>query len=271
MFPEIIFSQETYYLKEDKAIFDKYVRYISSETSSSIDNILEKTSLFFLGVPYIANTLEGLEKETLVINLREMDCVTFVENVLALSIITSENNLSFESFCNALKSIRYRDSKVDDYSSRIHYTSDWIFENQRNGILKNISQDLSGVLETKEINFMSSHPNSYRQLSRSTDLLKKIISIENMINEREGFFYLPKNKINAKSNKIPHMSIIAFTTSIKGLDTSHLGFAFKKQNGEFSFIHASSSKKEVILDNQTISNYCLSQKSCTGIIVAQKI
>ena len=39
---------------------------------------------FFLGTPYVTGTLETEGAEHLVVNLREYDCVTFVENVVAL-------------------------------------------------------------------------------------------------------------------------------------------------------------------------------------------
>ena len=64
------------------------------------------------------------------------------------------------------------------------------------------------------------------------------------------------------------MSILAFVTSIKGLDVTHTGFAFQK-DGELTFIHASSAKNKVIIDSSTISEYCNNQKSCTGIILAK--
>ena len=64
------------------------------------------------------------------------------------------------------------------------------------------------------------------------------------------------------------MSIIAFTTSINGLDVTHTGFAYQK-DGELTFIHASSAKNKVIIDSLTLSDYCNLQKSSTGIIVAK--
>ncbi len=70
--------------------------------------------------------------------------------------------------------------------------------------------------------------------------------------------------------RIPHMSVVGFTTGIQGLDTTHMGFAFKfKKEGELTFIHASSVKNEVVTDEKTLSDYCAGQKSCTGILVAE--
>lgn len=92
--------------------------------------------------------------------------------------------------------------------------------------------------------------------------------MEEEVNARGGFYYLPKKLITAKSDEIPHMSVVAFITAIPGLDTSHVGFAFHK-NGKLTFIHASSLKQKVVINDKTLSEYCLSQKNCKGIIVVK--
>ena len=40
---------------------------------------------FLRGTPYVASTLEKRSRRALVVNLRELDCTTFAETVLALS------------------------------------------------------------------------------------------------------------------------------------------------------------------------------------------
>ena len=62
----------------------------------------------------------------------------------------------------------------------------------------------------------------------------------------------------------------AFVTSMDGLDASHMGFAYWNwDNNSLKFIHASSALKKVVIDEQSIRDYCLSQKNCKGIIVAK--
>ena len=224
--------------------------------------------LFRSGTPYVAHTLDRGDKEQLVVNLEELDCVTFVENVLALSLSAKSNNFSFDSFKKHLQDIRYRNGEVSDYASRLHYSSDWIYENEKNGLLENISQQLSGKKETKKINFMSTHRSAYKQLAHDDAMLLKIEETEKAINSRGGFYYLPKGAIHSKAKEIPHMAVIGFVTQIKGLDTTHLGFAYRNGD-ELTFIHASSGKMEVIIDSNTLSNYCFTQKNCVGVIVAK--
>ena len=260
------FSQSINYDQQDKVIFEEYAKALKPFQSKSKELILQKTAEFFLEKPYVAGTLDKNDIEKLVINLREFDCVTFVETVMALANTTASNDLTFDNFASQLKQIRYRNGVIDGYDSRLHYTSDWAENNVEKKILSAKSQELGGILETKNIDFMTSQRSAYNALKTDDEMLGKIKSIENDINKRKGFYYLPKEKITSKEAEIPHMAMIAFTTSIKGLDTTHTGFAYKK-NGKLTFIHASSAKNKVVIDEKTLSDYCKGQKSCTGIMV----
>lgn len=268
LLPLNIFSQQTPPVDENEATFNRYVEYIARYRIAPLVTILEHTAHFFLGTPYVASTLDQTMEEQLVVNLQELDCVTYVENVLALSLAASSNNFTYHNFKEHLKSIRYRNGELSDYASRLHYTSDWIFDNQQSGLLQNISQELSGVKETKELDFMSTHRNAYKQLAQNNAMLYKIEQTEKSINNRKGFYYLPKGAIHNKANMIPHMAVVGIVTTIDGLDTSHVGFAYQK-DGQLQFIHASSAIMKVIVDSKTLSNYCFSQKTCKGIIVAK--
>lgn len=262
-----LFAQsETLFTREDKVIFDKYAVYIAPYRTQSMEKSLEKTAEFFVGTPYVAHTLEMTSDEAFVINLRELDCVTFVENVIALAETATSQELSFDKFLSELRKLRYRDGNIGDYISRLHYTSDWVYENEKRGAVKNISERLGGVKETKKIDFMSTHRNAYKQLKNDDEMWRKIIQREDSLNNRGGFYYLPNHTIALKSKEIPHMAMIAFVTSIKGLDTSHVGFSFRK-DGKLTFIHASSAAKKVMIDKKTVYDYCMAQKTCTGIMV----
>lgn len=256
-------------LDSDRVIFDRYVDFIEPYRTSSIENILQVSAEFFIGTPYVAQTLEVNSDEQLVINLRQLDCTTLVENVIALSLAAKSGDLSFDNFINELKNIRYRNGEINDYSSRLHYTSDWVYEHQNSGVFKDLSSSLDLIKEVKLIDFMSSHRNAYPLLKTDDVMLNKIIDVESEINKRGGFYYLQKNKLASKVSDIPHMAIIAFTTSINGLDVTHMAFAYRKTNGELSFIHASSVEMKVVIDKRSLIDYVNSQKNCTGLIVTK--
>ena len=141
-----------------------------------------------------------------------------------------------------------------------------MYDNVRKGILSESARQLGGIRETKPIDFMTAHRSAYRALEKDDEMLGKIRAIEESINARGGFYYLPKGEIESKKDAIPHMAMIAFTTSVEGLDTSHTAFAYKSE-GRLTFIHASSARKKVVIDETTLSDYCERQKSCTGIMV----
>ena len=252
----------------DRELFHRYLSYIEPYAEVPLDTLLEKTALFFLGSPYVAHTLEVTEEETLVVNLREFDCVTFVETVIALTHTVRSGNPTFNEYRRQLQKLRYRDGEIKGYPSRLHYTSDWVYNNEQNGLLQNISARLGGKREGKEINFMSSHRDAYRQLKSDDAVLGEIRAIEKEINHRNGFIYVPKEKIQGVVAQIPHMAMLGFTTRINGLDITHTGFAFW-EGDRLTFIHASSVRKEVVIDRQTLSDYCAAQSSCTGILVAR--
>lgn len=257
------------YTDDDLQIFNQYISYISDNTQPlKFDCLLAKTAVFFLNKPYVANTLEIDGDERVVVNLREFDCTTFIETVVALSQTVRSQVETFENFINKLETLRYREGVVDGYSSRLHYFTDWLYDNERGGVLKNITSNIGGITEDKQLNFMSSHRNAYRQLKFDDSNLNEIITVEKEINDRGGISYVPKANINDIDSKVPHLSIIAFSTSIKGLDVTHTGFAFQK-DGELTFIHASSAQNKVIIDSTTVSEYCNRQNSCTGIILAR--
>ena len=253
---------------EDRHIFHQYLTYISPYRNFSTDTLLEKTATFFLGKPYVANTLEITDEEMLVVNLREFDCTTFLETVIALTRTARSEKPSFDAFLAELQQIRYRRGVTDGYASRLHYTSDWVYENEQNGRIRNLSAVLGGINEEKTIHFMSTHRDAYKHLKTDDAVLQEIVTVEKEINGRGGFAYLPKAKIASIASRIPHMAMIGFTTDIEGLDISHVGFAFKKED-KLTFMHASSARERVVVDEKKLSDYCAGQKSCTGVLVAE--
>lgn len=268
--PSVNYTNENLiFTDKDKLIFNQYISYISPITQIlELDELLEKTASFFLNKPYVAHTLENKGEERVTVNLREFDCTTYIETVVALTQTVRSEDHSFENFIQKLEAIRYREGKLKGYSSRLHYFHDWLYDNEKEGVLRNITMSIGGIKEDKQLNFMSTHRNAYSQLEFNDNNLSEIIDIEKEINNRGGISYIPKSKIFDINSRIPHMSIIAFATSINGLDVTHTGFAYQK-DGKLTFIHASSAKNKVIVDSLTVSEYCNQQKTCTGIIVAK--
>ncbi|MFW5822942.1 MAG: N-acetylmuramoyl-L-alanine amidase-like domain-containing protein, partial [Tangfeifania sp.] len=209
------------------------------------------------------------EPEQLVVNLREMDCTTFAENCLAIAKTIQSGTHTFEQFTQELKDIRYRNGNIDGYPSRLHYFSDWIFDNQQKRLIKDVSKEITATPYDKDIDFMSTHPGSYKQLKDSTSLVEKIAEQEKDINSRQ-YFYIPETIITEVENQLMDGDIVGITTSVEGLDISHVGILVRKA-GRIHLMHASSLAEEVVISEETLEGYLLNSKPATGIMVARPL
>lgn len=256
------------YKTEDSIIFTQLIKKAleSDWQSLSIQEVIEKVATHFLAYPYKAGTLEHDGKEALIINLREFDCTTFIENVIALSQNIRNQKFSFREYCDQLKNLRYRNGIIDHYPSRLHYFSDWLYDNEKKGLVKVINFPELSMPMTKKINFMSAHTGSYDKLIYP-DFVDEIKIQEKAIDNRI-FRYIPQEKIKPASFGIKSGDLIAITTVIDGLDIMHTGFSIKI-NGELHLIHASSVSEKIIISDKCLHDKINENRLMSGIVVAQ--
>ncbi len=222
----------------------------------------------FYGTPYVANTLDEAEEEALVVHLDKVDCTTFVETVLALALTDNRGERTFDDFKRALQFIRYRDGKLDGYASRLHYFSDWIKDNERKGVVSERTATLAWAEEQRlTLDFMSTHADSYPMMKGKPQIIRQIEEVEKDWKD-VPVHYLPKEKLNVSPGElgIRNGDVLAITTHIKGLDVVHVGFAVWVGE-ELHLLHASSAKKEVILDPQSLYEYSKGKKTHGGVRV----
>ena len=164
--------------------------------------------------------------------------------------------------------LRYRHGVLTDYSSRLHYTSDWFADNQLKGVVSVITPNLPGAEPySKKIDFMSTHTDAYKQLKANPALVAKIRTAEDRLN-MDKRDYVPKAKVAGAEKDLRTGDIIAITTTIGGLDVSHTGLCYRDQKGVLRFLHASLTKKQVILDT-SLHDYLAGNTKQTGIMVAR--
>jgi hypothetical protein len=232
-------TDEDWQLLRDKAIWSWELGLDTLPMGESMAFI----GLSFVGTKYVPATLELPGVEEVVINLQELDCVTFVENVLALALFIRqvepqilESELETQAvYRRLLTRIRYRNGRVDGYPSRLHYFTDWILDNEAKGIVREVTAELSGVEDFRAIDFMSNHPESYRQLNSRM--------VFNAIQDREfylsglGRYRIPEDEIATRSSWIQDGDIIAATSTVDGLDVAHTGLALWR-DGALHLLHA---------------------------------
>jgi hypothetical protein len=234
-----------------------------------IDEVILEIARSFLGVEYAANTIEAPGEEQLIINLQSLDCVTFYENALVLARCIKKQTLTFDDFKKELQFVRYRGGVINGYPSRLHYTSDYFYDNVQKGVLRDVTQELGGISFHKKINFMTSHEDSYPRLKESPDYVQVLQKIEDEISSRL-MFHIPKSKMKKAASKIHDGDILGITTSIEGLDCTHTGIAMWQQ-GTLHMIHAPVPGSTVQITGLTLWEYLAQIKKDSGIMVARPL
>jgi len=228
-----------------------------------INDLIINVALEFVGIPYVAGTLDAnynaenniinennIISENTIINFAGLDCVTFFENSLCLARCIRKQMYNFDDLINEVTFTRYRNGVISDYSSRLHYTSDWIFDNVKKGVIQDITKNIGGEEYKFEVSYMTKNPQHYKALNqKNSDLLiHKIKEIEANIN-KQTFYVIPTSKIPQIAKNINNGDIIAIAISTVGLDYGHIGLSFDNK-----FMHASMKSKKVIID-KSIENY----------------
>ena len=225
------------------------------------------------GLPYVAKTLEKNAEERLVVNLRQMDCTTYVETVLALTRCARQHKTGFADFCTNLRLIRYRGGKVD-YPDRLHYFTYWIQDNVRMGIVCDIQGPMPPftAVQTVRANYMTTHTEAYPMLLKHPEWVAEVRRMEDSISGRR-YRYIPKTQLADSKllrQTIHDGDIIVILTSKKGLDTSHIGIAAWHADG-LHMLNASSVHHKVVEEPMLLSTYMARHPSQTGIRIVRPL
>lgn len=253
---------------EDKQIAEAKMKVFAPDAGLPMPELLVKIGLSFQGTPYVAATLENGLAEKLVINLRQLDCTTFVETALALARTVKSGKTDFKSFATELERLRYRNGIRNQYPSRLHYFSEWISNNQQKGIVSG-HPNQNGVKFDKAINYMSTHPDDYPVLKEFPALIPAIALQEKELSGKD-FMYFSKNDIDALYRNLQHGDIIALTSSIDGVDVNHVGIIIRKNNN-FYLLHAPLSGKKVLISESTITDFIKPSSKNSGIMIARPV
>jgi N-acetylmuramoyl-L-alanine amidase-like protein len=231
----------------------------------------------FIGTPYAARTLEVAGDERLVVELDELDCVTFVESALAIarlvksvppSMLDDQMGRYRFMYSGILQRIRYRDGEIDGYPSRLHYFSEWITDNDRMGIVQQVTPQIRGSVEDPEpIDFMTTHPDAYRQLGESPGFVDALAVVEADLSATPRVF-VPENRIADVADQIRTGDIIAATSTVKGLDVAHTGIAVWVGD-ELHLLHAPLTDGVVEMSERPLAARVQAISGQDGIMVAR--
>lgn len=220
----------------------------------------------FLGVPYVASTLE-CEPEQLTVNIDELDCTTYVENVIALALTVGERRTSWRDFVYNLERVRYRSGRLNGYASRLHYISDWALDNQYRGNFKDVTMSFPHYTYIiKSIDFMSANADKYPALADSASLAR-IRDVERGYRGHK-INYIKTPALAYKDTKAAFRDgdIVALVTKLKNLDVTHMGMIVLVDS-EPHLMHASSSLGKVVISDEPLADFMKRNHGLLGVRV----
>ncbi len=231
-----------------------------------------------VGTPYVAFTLEEYIRaggdptgiEPLYLSLTRFDCVSLVESCLAVTRVADDPaEPTWERFGREMERMRYRGGERRDYTSRLHYFSEWISDGARRGLLRDLGPELGGVEDTRPLRFMTEHRASYPALANDT-VFERIGAMERSL-DNQPRRVIPTSRIPEVSDRIDTGDVLAFATAIPGLDVTHSAFAYRDAEGVLRVLHAPLSGGAVEVTSTTLPEYVAAIRRSTGILVARPL
>lgn len=229
-----------------------------------------------LGMPYRAHTLEAYladsppSSEPLTLRLDGFDCVTLVESALAVArAARSGPSAGWAEFAREVERMRYREGLRTGYASRLHYFSEWILDGSKRGLVRDIGKELGGEEDRRPLRFMTEHRSAYAALKDDVTFAA-IGEMERSLDDAPRHV-IPTARIPQVQSRIQTGDVLAFATSIAGLDASHTGMAYRDRAGVLRVLHAPLSGGEVEVSRSTLHGYVSAIRRATGVMIARPV
>src|SRR6202048_1133417 len=225
-----------------------------------------------LGTPYANYTLEiDNHIEAPSVNLNGVDCWTYFEIALGFArmLETKTGNYTPQDLLAMVELDRYRGGRCNgSYTSRLHFLEDWIYDNERRGLVRNLTRSLGGVpMRGRYLNEMSKYWRSSRYLRNNPELVPEMRQIENRISSRT-IYHIPKSDVPGIESKIQNGDVICISGAGPEGFTEHVGLAYRDRQGVLHFMHASKDKRMVIVDIP-LRSYLYRYSKFAGIMVVR--
>jgi Protein of unknown function (DUF1460) len=257
--------------------FSRLVAKAKSENWEALP-IGERTAvvgLALVGTRYKHYTLEIDNRiESPSVNFQGMDCWTFFEIALGFARMLNEpeSNWTPERLLHYIELDRYRGGEcTGEYLSRLHYLEDWLYDNDRRGLVEDMTRSLGGVSVPHSAREMSVGWRHYRYLAANRSLLGPLARMEANVSSRP-LYQIPKGRVAKIEPKLRNGDIIGIISRDgRRYSTAHVGLAVRTKGG-LHFLHASSPRNygRVIVDSR-LSEYLYRYRSNSGILVARPL
>lgn len=216
----------------EPAAVDRYLAELQAVTPTVSDRVAQ-VARDALGTPYADGPLgegpDGQYDTDPLIDLTRVDCVTYVEQTLALAC-----GARYQDAFDRLQRIRYRDGEVD-YEARNHFmVADWL---EQNRFCRDVSRKL-GV--TTEALTRTISRKDFFQLVKAPEVGQESPDRDVTIH------YVPSSEAAAAAKALPSPSLVVFIGNVDWLFALHCGLFIRDENGVGKLYHASSKAGEVV-------------------------
>ncbi|MCB1225326.1 MAG: DUF1460 domain-containing protein [Verrucomicrobiales bacterium] len=228
-----------------------------------------------VGTPYKGFTLEIDDRiEAPSCNLNGLDCWTFFESALAFARLCEQPTAQWtpRAMLGWLEQDRYWGGSCDgSYLSRLHYLEDWARDNDRRGLVQDLTRQLGGKAVPNVAREMTINADRYRYMKNSAANRAGISKLEAGLRKRP-LYMIPISQVAAVEPKLQNGDIIGvISRDGDGYGTSHVGIALR-QKGVLHFMHASSPRNagKVVVDSR-LTDYLKRYRTNAGILVARPL
>jgi len=259
--------------------FERLVVRAKAENWKSLP-IGERTAVVgqaMVGTPYRSYTLEIDNRvESPSVNFKGLDCWTFFEIALGFARMLDEPEANWTpaTLLHYIELDRYRGGEcTGEYLSRLHYLEDWLYDNNRRGLVQDLTRTLGGVSVPHSAREMTNGWRHYRYLAANRSLLRPLAQMEARVSSRP-LYEIPKSRVASIETRLRSGDIIGIVSRDGGSmrATSHVGLALRSGDGSVHFMHASAPHNygKVVVDSR-LSAYLYHYGSDTGILVARPL
>lgn len=210
-------------------------------------------------------------EESLHVELDRFECVSFIESSLAVARCGYGEEPTETCFLRELERSRYREGRLGDYASRLHYFVDWIGDNETRGRIVNLTASLGGAPSRKDFFYVTR-----RALARSLfpgeerDRLAREVERTEARLSSDAHFVLDRERAGPALGELRDGDIVAFVRERPGLLVHHAGFVLRIGD-EPRLLHASSYHGRVILTSRDVTDYLMRRPERRGVIVARPL
>jgi hypothetical protein len=176
------------------------------------------------------------------VDLKRVDCVTFVEQSVALSVTPN-----FDDMLTRLQGFRYKNGKIN-YEDRNHFMiSDWI---KNNPYCKDVTGELGVSIQTLERTISKK---DFFQLVKAPNLG------QDTPDQQVKLPIVPTALTKEAEAKLPDTALIVFVGKVDWLFALHCGLYLRDEEGQGYLAHASSKAESVT--KTRLTDYMKSQEN----------